>query len=359
MSLNARATIHLSALRHNSQLVRSIVKNRKIMAMVKANGYGHGAVRVSQSIQNHVDALGVASIEEALELRQAGVNGPIYIMSRFWNQQQLAACSSQQFGLAVHQTYQVEIIEKNPQTLPLNIWLKLETGMHRLGLEPGEFRDAWQRLQKLAWVQKPLGMMTHFACADNPSDDLTHEQISRFQQITQDFSGPKSLANSAAILSRPDSLADWVRPGIMLYGSSPFAEKSAHDCGLRPVMSLTAPLIAIKNLKKGDTIGYGATWLCPQNMLMGVAAIGYGDGYPRHAPTGTPVLINGNIRHLVGRVSMDMITIDLGAYPAKIGDTVLLWGEGLPAEQIASYSQTITYELFCKVTSRVEFVTDE
>jgi alanine racemase len=360
MSRQAQALIDLSAMHHNIKRVAEIAKNQKILAMVKANAYGHGTLRLAHSIKDQIDGFGVASLEEALELRQDHINKPIIIMSRFWNREHLAYCSSHNLGVVVHQTYQVEIIEKNPQTKPFPVWLKLETGMHRLGLDSDEFQDAWQRLQKIAWVQKPLIIMTHLACADNLSDSLTTKQIRRFHQLTQEFPGPKSIANSAAILSRSESLADWVRPGIMLYGSSPFADKTAQECGLLPVMTLSAPLIAIKKIKKGDSVGYGATWTCPQDMLMGVIAIGYGDGYPRHACSGTPVLLNGKICPLIGRVSMDMINIDLSELAqAKIGDEAILWGQGLAAEKIAQCSQTITYELFCKVNSRVKFIVHE
>lgn len=360
MNSPARAVIDLSALRHNIQRVRDIAEGRKILAMVKANAYGHGALRVAQALKNYVNAFGVAAFEEAIELRQAGISEPIIIMSRFWNAEQMAYCSEYSLGVVINQLYQIDLIEKNPSAAPLMVWLKLETGMHRLGLNPEDFQQAWQRLQKLAWVQKPLGLMAHFACADQPANPLTSEQIHCFEQLTQDYPGPKSLANSAAILSRPQALADWVRPGIMLYGSSPFSDKTADDCGLRPVMNLSAPVIAIRKLKKGDVIGYGATWRCQQDTLIGVIAIGYGDGYPRHAPNGTPVLINGKTCHLAGRVSMDMITVDLhDMNDVKIGDRALLWGAELPVDQIAALSQTISYELFCKITSRVEFITYE
>lgn len=360
MNSPVSAVIDLSALRHNIDRVRAITGNRKILAMVKANAYGHGAVRVSAALKNRVDAFGVASFEEAAELRRANISEPIIVMSRFWNAEQMAYCSEYRIGVVINQLYQIDILEKNPQPAPFLVWLKLETGMHRLGLSREGFQQAWLRLQKLPWVQKPVGLMTHFACADNPSDPLTGEQIHCFAELTRDFPGPKSMANSAAILSCPPALADWVRPGIMLYGSSPFHNKTAAECGLRSVMSLSAPLIAIRKLKKGESIGYGATWRCEQDMLMGVVAIGYGDGYPRHAPNGTPVLINGKMCHLAGRVSMDMITVDLHQMNnAKIGDRALLWGAELPVDQIAALSQTISYELFCKVTRRVEFITHE
>ena len=360
MSAEVCAHIDLSALRHNVQRVRTIAGARRIMAMVKANGYGHGMVRAAQAVGAKVDAFGVASFDEALMLRQAQISQPLIIMSRFWRQEQIPGCVSQQLGVVVNQPYQVAMLENSPLSSPVTVWLKLETGMHRLGLAPEQFVDAWQRLQKLSWIRQPIGSMMHFACADTPEHPLNSEQLRLFQQLTADFPGPKSLANSAAILSQPQALGDWVRPGIMLYGSSPFADQTAAQCGLRPVMTLTAPLIAVRALQKGDGIGYGATWRCPENMPVGVVAIGYGDGYPRHARAGTPTWVNGVLCPLIGRVSMDMVTIDLRQAPqAKIGDSVELWGKNLPVDQVAASAQTLSYELFCRLTGRVEFLYNE
>lgn len=357
MKEGACAHIDLSALRHNLSRVREIVGARQILAMVKADGYGHGLVRVARALED-ADALGVAGVEEAFELCDAGIQNPIFIMSRFDNEDQLAPCMRYQLPLVIHQPYQVEILERSPLEEPVSVWLKLETGMHRLGLLPEQFIDAWQRLNRLSWIQQPIGLMTHLACADEPAHPLNDEQLRNFQRLVADFPGPKSVANSAAILSRPDSLYDLVRPGIMLYGASPFAGQTGEQLDLRPVMTLTSHLIAVHQARRGDFIGYGATAQCPEDMLIGVVAIGYGDGYPRHAANGTPVLINGVICPLFGRVSMDMITVDLRSLPsAQVGDPVVLWGKGLPAEHIAEKSSTITYELFCRLTRRTEFET--
>lgn len=355
MSGKACATIDLSALRHNLQQVRNLVGSRRIIAMVKADAYGHGLVRVSQALQD-VDAFGVASIEEGVTLREAQITQPIIVMSRFDHIAQVPLCLRYHLAVVVHQPYQVEILERSPLPEPITVWLKLETGMHRLGLTPEQFSDAVQRLKRLTWVRQPLGLMTHLACADEPMHPLTSEQIRLFQQLTAEFPGPKSIANSAAILSRPETYCDWVRPGIMLYGSSPFANQTAEQLGLRPVMTLTSHLNAVRRMQRGDWIGYGATQQCSEDMPVGVVAIGYGDGYPRHARPGTPVLIDGKICPLLGRVSMDMISVDLRAAPhVQVGDPAILWGKELPAEQIANCAGTITYELFCHVTKRVEF----
>ncbi len=359
MTGKACAQINLHALQHNLQQVRSLVGDRHILAMVKADAYGHGMVRVANALAQ-VDAFGVAAIEEAIILREAQISQPVIIMSRFDHVDQVPLCLRYQLAVVVHQPYQVEILERSCLSEPVMVWLKLETGMHRLGLLPEQFLDAWQRLQRLPWIKKPLGLMTHLACADDPHHSLTSEQIHLFQQLTADFPGPKSVANSAAILSRQDALYDWVRPGIMLYGASPFANKTGAELGLRPVMTLTSHLNAVRWAKRGDYVGYGAIQQCPADMPIGVVAIGYGDGYPRHARSGTPVLVNGQICPLIGRVSMDMITVDLRAAPhAQVGDQVILWGEGLPAEYIATCAETIAYELFCHVTKRVEFITND
>ena len=357
MSNKACATIDIQALRHNLRQVVKLAQGRHILAMIKADGYGHGMVRVARALQG-VDAFGVASVEEAISLREAQVQEPIVVMSRFDHVDQVPLCLQHHFAVVVHQPYQVDILEKTPLSEPIMVWLKLETGMHRLGLLPDQFVDAWQRLQRLAWVKKPMGLMTHLACADTLDHSLTLQQIALFEKLTADFPGPKSLANSAAILSARSSLGDWVRPGIMLYGASPFADQTGEQWGLQPVMTFSSHLNALRVVRRNDWVGYGATWQCPEDMSMGIVAIGYGDGYPRSAVSGTPVLINGRYCPLIGRVSMDMVAVDLRNHPtAKIGDSVILWGKGLPAEQIAAYAQTVSYELFCHLTRRVEFTT--
>ncbi len=359
MSNSVQAEIDLAAVRNNLRQVRKLAPTSRILAMVKADAYGHGMVRVAAThALEGADAFGVASFEEAMVLRSAGINEPIVIMSRFDRAEQLSLCGPNNFAVVVHQPYQVKIIENNPLKQPLCIWLKLEIGMNRLGLLPEQFVDAWQRLQKISWVKKPLILMSHFACADEPEHPLTNQQIKVFKELTDHLPGPKSLSNSAAICSRPEVAYDWVRPGIMLYGASPIKNKTASELGLEPVMTFKSRLISIKPTRKGETVGYGATQKCPEDILLGVAAVGYGDGYPRHACTGTPVLVNGKRCRLFGRVSMDMIALDLRATPdAKVGDSVILWGKGLPAEEIADSAETITYELFCHVNRRVEFIT--
>ncbi len=331
--------------------------NRAILAMIKADAYGHGMVRVAKAL-TAADALGVASIEEALILREAKVTQPIVIMSRFDHADQLSLCIRYRLAIVVHQPYQIEILENNSLAEPIDVWLKIETGMNRLGFSTEQLNDAWSRLQRIPGVRQPVGLMTHLACADIPDHPLTSLQMQNFSLYTSNFNGPRSIANSAAILAWPTTLADWVRPGIMLYGASPFNDKVGEYFGLRPVMTFASCLTAVKWCRQGETIGYGATWQCPEDMFIGVIAVGYGDGYPRRARTGTPVLINGAICPLIGRVSMDMITVDLRSQPqAKVGDPVVLWGKGLPVEQVAIFADTVAYELFCHLTRRVEFIT--
>lgn len=356
MSRGTQAYIDLLALKYNFHRVRQIVGHQKILVMVKANGYGHGLLRVVNALKEEADAFGVACIEEALSLREAGITNTVVLMSGFLDQFELRALIENQIDAVVHQNLQIDILEKH-LTQPVSVWLKVDTGMHRLGFMPSEVKAVHQRLMALSNVKKPIPIMTHLADADNINREFTYLQLRHFADITQNLVSPKSIANSAAILAYPESYADWVRPGIMLYGVSPFSNRTGLQEELKPVMTLISKLIAIKHLKKGDYVGYGCTWRCPEDMPTGVIAIGYGDGYPRHAQNGTPVLLNGKICPLVGRVSMDMITVDLRPQPnAQIGDKVTLWGNGLPIEKVAACANTIGYELLCDVTKRVKFV---
>lgn len=356
MNPQTYAHIDFVALRHNFKIIRKQVGQRKIVAMVKSSAYGHTMAPIAKNLPE-VDAFGVAEVEEGVLLREAGITQPIIIMSRFTNKDQLPICLQFDLTLVVHQIEQLQLLEAAHLHQPISVWVKIDTGMHRLGLNQETFKIVWTRLQKLSWIKKPTVIMTHLACADKPEHPLNDKQLKLFQEITIDLQEPKSIGNSAAILTRPDRLAEWVRPGIMLYGVSPVEKTTAADFHLKPVMTLTSVLIAINNAKKGESVGYGAAWECPTDTRIGIAAVGYGDGYPRHAISGTPVLIKEAICSLAGRVSMDMIAIDLKNAPqAKIGDPVILWGQGLPIEKIASCAQTIPYELFCGLTSRVSYI---
>lgn len=352
------ARIRLRALQANLNRVRALAPRAKVMAIIKANGYGHGAVRVARSLQA-ADAFGVASLEEALTLRDSGITQPIMLLSGFLDPPELREIARANCWLTVHHPQHVEMLEQTRLDARLKVWLKIDTGMHRLGVAPAKVPVLWARLHALDWLDKPIGLMTHFACADDRDDPCTGEQMTRFADCVQALPGERSLANSAGIFAWPASHADWVRPGVVLYGVSPFAEQHGNDLGLNPVMMLSSRLISITLLKRGDAIGYGASWVCPEDMPVGIVAMGYGDGYPRHAKPGTPVLVNGHRVPLIGRVSMDSLYVDLRGYPqARIGDCVTVWGDGLPVEEVAAAANTIAYELLCKVTGRVKFIDD-
>ena len=359
MSRPAQLTIDLQALHHNFEQVKKMVPNCSIIAMVKANAYGHGLERIALALPN-ADALGVASFEEGMHLRNAGVKNPILLMEGLFNESEIAFAAEHDFSLVVHHAMHLDMLENNNISKPLTIWLKIDTGMHRLGFHPDEAAKAYARLMLCRAVKKPVGLMTHFAASDVLDSSQTLQQIELFNQVTGKLDGPKSLANSAGIIAWPAAHADWVRPGIMLYGASPFSGHRGVEYNLQPVMSLTSQLIAVHQVAKGSRIGYGGTWTCPENTRIGVVGIGYGDGYPRHAGNGTPVLVNGRPCPLIGRVAMDMISVDLGTQPeAKVGDPVLLWGQGLPVEVIAEHSGTTGYELLTRITQRVRVVLRE
>lgn len=344
--------IDLTALRHNLQQVRQSAPGCKVIAAVKADAYGHGLARVAHTL-NDADGFGVAAIEEALQLRQAGIEAPITLLEGFFHVDEFPLIDEHRIDLVLHQPWQIEALAQATFTNPIRVWLKVDSGMHRLGFPPEQVAAWWQRLQGMASVT-PLGQLTHLACADDLQSEATRKQLAMFAETTRELGGEKSIANSAGILGWEESRGDIVRPGIMLYGVSPFIGGRAAEHNLRPVMTFSSQLIAIEQHQQGEAIGYGAAWRCPETMPVGVVAVGYGDGYPRHAPSGTPVLVNDRIVPLIGRVSMDMITVDLRDQPdARVGDSVVLWGEGLPAEAVAESAGTIAYELFCGVTSRV------
>lgn len=350
------AIIDLQALAHNLQQVRVHAPRSKILAMVKSNAYGHGIAH-AVSVLKDADALGVACLEEALEIRALVQQVPIVLMEGFFEASELAIIARENFAMILHQSAQLDILEKSTLTHPIQVWLKIDTGMHRLGFRPEQVVSVLQRLQACTQIIKPIGLMTHFAESDDLSKDTTQQQLHCFNEITKEIDGVRSLANSAAILHWPQTHADWVRPGIMLYGASPFVSESGHDRNLRPVMQLRSHLIDVRRCYRGERIGYNGRYQCPEDMMIGVVAIGYGDGYPRHAGNGTPVLVNNTQVSLVGAVSMDMITVDLRACPqAKMGDPVTLWGHhALPAETVAMHANTIAYQLFCGITKRVKF----
>lgn len=322
------------------------------MAMVKANAYGHGIVRIAQGLPA-ADAFGVASLDEGIKLREAGVTQPIVLVEGLFSSDEVMEAAKHEFTLVVHHLPHVEMLEKAKVKHPFSVWMKMNTGMHRLGFAPQETDAVYQRLMAAPAVKKPIGLMTHFAEADRVDSNATEQQIKLFNQITSHLPGPRSLANSAGIIAWQEAQGDWVRPGLMLYGASPFPDKTGLEHGLRPVMTLWSRLIAINPVRKDGKVGYGGTWTAPEDRLIGVVGVGYGDGYPQFAENGTPVLVNGSVCPLVGRVSMDMLTVDLYNQPqARIGDPVILWGQGLPVEEVARHSHTSAYEILTRMTPR-------
>lgn len=345
-----KATISISALQHNLKRVKACAPNAKVMAVIKANAYGHGALVVANALHD-ADAYAVARLQEAMALRQAGIDKPILLLAGVNTVEAWVHCAEQRIDAVVHDLFQVEQLAAAPLMQPINLWLKADTGMHRLGLALDQIVPCYERLKSLHHVAS-IGLMTHLACADELSHPYSQQQQQQFDAIALDTA--RSFANSAAILSSTNLHYDWVRPGIMLYGASPFAGKSGPEDDLRAVMTLQSELVAVRSVKKGETVGYSRTWTCPEDMLVGVVGMGYGDGYPRHAPAGTPVLLHGQTVPLIGRVSMDMLTVDLRKVThAKVGDPVIFWGSALAADIIADHMGTISYELFCSVTQRV------
>lgn len=352
----ACAEVNLSALKHNLAQVKAFAGNAKVMAVLKANAYGHGLVKVAQNL-TQADAFAVARIDEALALRAGGLVKPIVLLEGVFRTEDLAIAAASNFQLVVHDDAQLKMLEHAKLASPVTIWLKLDTGMHRLGIDPNSFSQFYSRLSECPNVANNLKLMTHFACADDLENSKTESQMALFFERVKNQDNELCLANSAGIVGWQNSHCDWVRPGLMLYGVSPMLNEIGKNHKLQPVMRLTSSIIAIREVKAGETVGYGSTWRAAKNTLIGVVAMGYGDGYPRHAPNGTPVLINGTRYPIVGRVSMDMITVDLGdkAGTVVLGDEVELWGPDLPVEEIAQCATTIPYELLCNITPRVEY----
>jgi alanine racemase len=351
----AHALLDLAALAHNLARLRARAPKSKVMAVVKANAYGHGAIAVARALAlAGADAFAVARVDEGVALRAAGVSQRVAVLQGFGCAGELELHSRHGLEPVVHSEAQVDLLESAMLERPVAVWLKLDSGMHRLGLSAEEFDACHRRLGLCRSVRQPPFLMTHLANADATADPATGRQLDLFRGNAAALPGERSIANSAGLLAWESALAEWVRPGIALYGVSPFPQRTGPEDGLRPVMTLRSRLIAVKPLKAGDAVGYGGDWVCRHDTRMGVAAIGYGDGYPRHARPGTPVLVRGRRLPLIGRVSMDMITLDLAECPeAAAGDEVTLWGEGLPVEEIARHADTIPYVLLCNVTPRV------
>jgi alanine racemase len=349
-----RLCVSCRHLAHNLARVRSRVDSARIWAVIKANAYGHGIERAVSAFAR-ADGLAMLDLQEAIRCREAGWAGPILLLEGFFEPADLELLQQYRLTTALHSSEQLRMLEMASLQRPLSAFLKMNSGMNRLGFQPEVYRAAFERAQALKASGRlgEVGRMTHFATADGPEG--IDWQLERFTAAAGDLPGPLSLANSAASWRYAHARADWVRPGIVLYGSSPFADESAESMGLRPGQTLRTEVIGIQHLKPGETVGYGATFKAESPMRLGIIACGYADGYPRHAPTGTPVVVAGKRTRLVGRVSMDMITVDLGPVPdAAVGAPVVLWGEGGPSiDEVASAAGTIGYELMCAVAPRV------
>lgn len=356
MSRATLAILSTENLLHNLATIKSHAPHAGVIAMIKANAYGHGLRSTALRLEKQVSSFGVASIDEAIALRRVGIKIPITLMEGVFEPDELLVAACENFHVVLHDETQLQWLNMLALPLPLTVWLKIDTGMGRLGFALNYAHDAYEQLSRNAQIKQPIGIMSHFACADEIAHPLNQQQINKFKQFVHDKKGLKSLCNSAAIIAFPDQQYDVVRPGLALYGVSPLPHLSADALNLKPVMTLQTRLIAVRRAQKNTTLGYGARFVCPEDMLIGVIAMGYGDGYPRTAQDGTPVLVNGIRCQLVGRISMDMITIDLQACPhAKVNDPVILWGNGLAIEEVAQYTQQSPYDMLTAVQSRVKF----
>ena len=348
-----QATIDLQALRANLAVVRHSAPHARVFAVIKANAYGHGLLRCARALAA-ADGFALLEIDYAVRLREAGFAHPIFLMEGVFDARELAVAARHHFACALHDREQVDMLRDLPPGMRVDLFVKLNTGMNRLGFRPAELPGVLALLRENPNVGA-VTLMTHFACADDAHG--IEDQWSVFQQATRAEKLPRSAANSAAILRYPQAHCDWVRPGIMLYGGSPFADVSADQLSLKPVMTLASRIIGVQSLEPGEAVGYGASFVATRPMRIGVVACGYADGYPRHAPTGTPILIEGARSATVGRVSMDMLCADITDLPAaRTGSSVVLWGTGLSADDVAASAGTVSYELFCALAQRVPVV---
>ena len=349
-----RATISSAALKHNLDIARRYAAGSKVWAVIKANGYGHGLLRVAKALEA-ADGFALLDMVDALRLRSAGVNRPILMLEGFFKPQDLPFLEKYALTPVVHSLAQVEMLKSSDLGGQIDAYLKINSGMNRLGFAPDNVLLAWNSLREDPQIRS-VTLMTHFADADGESG--VRGQLDWFNQMTHSLEAPRSVANSAALLRYPEETrAAWVRPGIMLYGCSPFLDQSAASFGLQPAMTLSSEIIALQKLQPGERVGYGFSYETAGEMTVGVVACGYADGYPRHAPSGTPVLVAGQRTRIVGKVSMDMICVDVtGIEAARVGAPVTLWGDGLSADEVAMHAGTLSYELLCRLAPRVPVV---
>ncbi|MGZ5081987.1 MAG: alanine racemase [Usitatibacter sp.] len=350
MSRPIHAAVSVSALRHNYAVAKRAALQSKVYAVVKANGYGHGLERVTKALVR-ADGFATVELDGAIAARERGFAGPVLLLEGFFEESELPVVAAADLAVVVHSAEQLRMLEAAKPAKRLDVFFKVNTGMNRLGFPVADARRELERLQK-ASVAKSITLMTHFATADGPEG--IGEAMRRFDEATRGVELPRSLANSAAIFAHPQSHADIARLGIALYGATPFPDRTAASLGVKPAMTLASQIIAIQDLPAGETIGYGGTYRVAKPMRVGVVACGYADGYPRHAPSGTPVVVGGVRVKTAGRVSMDMMTVDLAGVPdARVGTPVTLWGEGLPVDEVAVAAGTVGYELLTAVAPRV------
>lgn len=348
-----QARLDLGALRHNLGVARALAPDSKVMAVVKANGYGHGAATIARQLESLADALAVACIEEAVELRDAGITAPILLLQGVFEARELGAAAQLGFWVTVDNEWQLRWLEEALLPAPLCCWLKVDTGMHRLGIPGNRVQEFLQRIKATDNAADEVVLCTHFASADNMQSDQTRNQLQLFDAACAGIPALRSAANSAGLLAWPDARYNWVRPGYMLYGNSPMSEPHPNAEALQPVMTLTSAIISLREVAVGEAVGYGGNWIAQRPSRIATVTIGYGDGYPRLAASGTPVLVNGQRATLAGRVSMDMITVDVTDLPeVHIGDEVVLWGKGLPVAEVARHAGTIGYELTTRMPAR-------
>ncbi len=349
-----QAIINLSALANNADLVRMHAPHSKILAVIKADAYGHGLLPIAEALC-HVDGFAVARLEEGVQLRKAGIRKTILVLTGFTSPMDVDVFSQHELDAVVHSDYQVDYLNQSQLTKPVTVWLKINTGMNRLGVSVDTVKRIHDSLELSAKVRLPIKLMTHLACADDMDSPATSQQLELFDQAIDGLPGEQSIANSAGLIGWKQAQRHWVRPGIMLYGGNPFISENVNAGGvLQTVMTLKSTVIALRIVEKGQSVGYGGTWTAKRTSLIATIGVGYGDGYPRHAAEGTPVLINQQKAGLIGRVSMDSINVDVSQLgTVKIADKVILWGDGLAIEEVAQSSETISYDLMCGVTQRV------
>jgi alanine racemase len=354
MARPSKAIINLAAVKHNYQIAKNLAPDSQCLAVVKANAYGHGAVAIASALEPLAPAFGVACIEEADELRAAGIKKPILLLAGVFTADEVVLAEQKNYWLMVHTDEQVAAILSTKLSGPIKVWLKIDTGMHRLGFAPKTISSVYNSLKSSVNVDDEIVLATHLACGEQLDNTFSKKQIECFKNTVSNINAPLSIANSPGLLGWPEARAEWNRPGYMLYGNSPFSGPHKQADKLQHVMTLKSEVIALRSIAAGETVGYSATWTANRSSKVATVAVGYGDGYPRHAPSGTPVLVNGSRAELVGRVSMDMITVDVtDLQSVMIGDEVILWGDELTANEVASWVDTIGYEVLTRMPLRI------